>query len=192
MLEEFARCYQAKTGCQFDIKRRQIRYVSFTLCSCGSRFTTYRCLAHIINLATQVVISTHSKSKFYDGNPEDNHLPEDMGGAERDEIGIVHAICVKVCSSPLLHACITNMKISKAHSSAQQKEAFKSVQYPRKEWPLQLLLDMKVRWSSTFMMLTHAESQRQVFMSHIYGIVLNGLCRRLTSSFTNSAQGKQP
>ena len=158
MLEEFVRCYQAKTGCQFDIKRRQIRYVSFTLCSCGSQFTTYRCLAHIINLATQAVISTHSKSKFYDGNPEDNHLPEDVGGAERDEIGIVCAICVKVCSSPLLHDCITNMKISKARSSAQRKEAFKSIQYCRKERPLQLLLDMKVRWSSTFVMLTRAES----------------------------------
>ena len=171
MLEEFAHCYQAKTGCQFDIKRRQIRYVSFRLCSCGTHFTKYRCLAHIINLATQAVISTHSKSKFYNGNPEDDHLPEDVGGAERDEIGIVRAICVKVRSSPLLHACISNMKISKARSSAQHKETFKSIQYCRKEQPLQLLLDMKVRWSSTFMMLTHAESRRQVFMSHIYGMV---------------------
>jgi hypothetical protein len=27
MLEEFARCYQAKTGDNFDVKCRQIRYV---------------------------------------------------------------------------------------------------------------------------------------------------------------------
>ena len=61
----------------------------------------------------------------------------------------------------------------KARSSAQRKEAFKTIQSRRKERPLQLLLDMKVRWSSTFVMLTRAESRRQVY--HIYsffGIVL--------------------
>ena len=56
MLEEFAHCYQAKTVSKFDIKRRQIRYVSFRLCSCGTQSTKYRCLAHIINIATQAVI----------------------------------------------------------------------------------------------------------------------------------------
>ena len=58
-----------------------------------------RCLAHIINLATQAVISTRSKAKFYDGSPDENELPEDLGAADRDEIGIVRAICVKVCLS---------------------------------------------------------------------------------------------
>ena len=56
----------------------------------------HRCLAHIINLAMQVVISAHSKSRYYNGNPEDDHLPEDVGGTECDEIGIVCAICIKV------------------------------------------------------------------------------------------------
>ena len=51
----------------------------------------------------------------------------------------------------------------KACSSAQRKEAFKTIQNHRKEWPLQLLLDMKVRWSSTFIMLTCAESRWQVY-----------------------------
>ena len=66
------------------------------------------------------------------------------------------------------------MKASKVRSSAQRKEAFKSIQYRRKERPLQLLLDMKVRWSPTFVMLTHVESQRQVYTSHIFAIVLTG------------------
>ena len=44
----------------------------------------------------------HSKAQFCAGNPGDDHLPEDVGGTERDEIGIVRAICVKVCSTPLL------------------------------------------------------------------------------------------
>jgi hypothetical protein len=46
----------------------------------------------------------------------------------------------------------------KARSSAQHKEAFKLIQHRRKERPLQLLLDMKVRWSSTFVMFTRTES----------------------------------
>ena len=66
----------------------------------------HRCLAHIINLATQAVISAHSKSRYYNGNPEDDHLPEDVNGTERDEIGIVHAICVKVCSFDFIVTCL--------------------------------------------------------------------------------------
>jgi hypothetical protein len=46
----------------------------------------------------QAVISTHRKSGFYDGNPDHDHFPEDIGAAEHDEIGIVRAICVKVRS----------------------------------------------------------------------------------------------
>ncbi len=82
----------------------------------------------------QAVISTCSKSKYYNGDPDDEHVPEDLGATERDEIGIVHAICVK------------------ARSLAQHKEAFKAIQYCHKLPPLQLLLDMKVWWSSTFML----------------------------------------
>ena len=49
----------------------------------------YRCLAHIINLATQAVISMHSKSKYYSGDPEDDGVPENIGTGNWDEIGIV-------------------------------------------------------------------------------------------------------
>ena len=54
----------------------------------------------------------HSKARFCSGNPEDDHLPDDVGGTERDEIGIVHAICVKVSqlhSYNFVHS--SNMKI---------------------------------------------------------------------------------
>ena len=107
-----------------------------TYCACSCR-----CLTHIINLATQTVISTRSKSKYYNGDPDDEHVPKDLGATEHDEIGIVCAICVKV------------------RSSAQCKEAFKAIQYHHKLPPLQLLLDIKVQWSSTFIMLTCAELQ---------------------------------
>jgi hypothetical protein len=99
MLQEFANCYQLKTGTDFDVKRRHIRcallrnyYSDVVLMDHDSS----RCLAHIINLATQATISARSKSKYYNGNPADEHLPEDLGANERDEIGIVRAICIKV------------------------------------------------------------------------------------------------
>jgi len=115
----------------------------------------------------QAVISTRSKSKYYNGDPDDEHVPEDLGATERDEIGIVRAICVK------------------ARSSAQRKEAFKAIQYRHKLPPLQLLLDMKVRWSSTFIMLTHAKSRRQVSV-HTFLFVVLLLVARLHRQSTNS------
>jgi hypothetical protein len=59
-------------------------------------------LAHIINLATQLLIATRSKAKYYsvhDANAaEDDN--EDVGTVNdnRDEVGLVRGICVKVCS----------------------------------------------------------------------------------------------
>lgn len=57
--------------------------------------TVHRCLAHIINLATQALIATRSKAKYY--NPHDLEDPEDEWvDIERDEVGLVRKICVKV------------------------------------------------------------------------------------------------
>jgi hypothetical protein len=82
-----------------------------TSCGCVTQSTNVaRCLAHIINLATQAIISTHSKSKFCSGNLEDDQLPDDVGALECDEIGILCAICVKVCFNLLLYVCISNVK----------------------------------------------------------------------------------
>ena len=57
-----------------------------------------RCLAHIINLATQALISTHSKSRHY--NPEDPDTDLTSGDVGRDTVGLVRAICVKVLQQP--------------------------------------------------------------------------------------------
>jgi hypothetical protein len=59
-----------------------------------------RCLAHIINLATQAVISTYSKSKHYDPADPEADLTGPRMEHGRDEVGLVRAICVKVCSFP--------------------------------------------------------------------------------------------
>ncbi|KAG6859259.1 hypothetical protein C0991_001037, partial [Blastosporella zonata] len=70
------------------------------------------CLAHIVNLTTQALISAHSKSKPYNPHKPDEDLiarhedqfnellGEDEAEAEivtqRDKVGLVHLIAVKV------------------------------------------------------------------------------------------------
>ena len=54
-----------------------------------------RCLAHVINLATQALIKGHSKAKYYSPAKPDEHIP-DVDAFLRDEVGLVRAIAVKV------------------------------------------------------------------------------------------------
>lgn len=143
MLDEFARCYLLKTGLIFDVAKRHIRWVGCLLHFPTSLLIICRCLAHIINLATQALISTRSKAKYYDPEADESHVP-DLAATERDEVGLVRAITVKV------------------RSSSQCKELFKSIQVEDNVAPLQLLLDMKVRWGSTHVMLLRAESRKEV------------------------------
>ena len=58
----------------------------------------YRCLAHVINLATQALLSEHSSAKHYDPAKPTDHEP-DVDIFLRDEIGLVRAIVVKVSPS---------------------------------------------------------------------------------------------
>jgi hypothetical protein len=61
-----------------------------------------RCLAHIINLATQALIKGHSKAKHYNPALPDEHIPS-TEGIDRDEIGLVRAIAVKVRTAHPTH-----------------------------------------------------------------------------------------
>lgn len=80
MLQEFAKHIHTRTGKLFDPKANRIR-----------------CLAHIINLATQALINTHSKAKHYNPEEPDTDLVSDSGGHDHcDVVGLVRAICVKV------------------------------------------------------------------------------------------------
>lgn len=102
-------------------------------------------MAHIINLATQAIIFVKSKAKHYDPHNLDAHLP-DMTVHIRDELGLVRAICVK------------------AQSSSQCKALFQNIQLrvnSQKEL-VQLLLDMKVWWGSTKVMLSQTLSLKDV------------------------------
>lgn len=99
-----------------------------------------RCLAHIINLATQALLSAYSKAKHYDPATADKY-EEDVESVTllRDVVGLIRAIVVK------------------QRSSAKRTEKFKDLQREKDIASiLVLLLDMKVRWSSTYIMLRRA------------------------------------
>ncbi|PSR76351.1 hypothetical protein PHLCEN_2v1847 [Hermanssonia centrifuga] len=101
MLAESAAQVQARMGKIFNPKKSQIN-----------------CLGHVINLATQAVLNTYSKTPHFDpANPE-NHIPETAG--------LIRAICVK------------------ERSSAKRKETYHTIQVREGiDKPRQLLLDMK-------------------------------------------------
>ncbi|KIK72807.1 hypothetical protein PAXRUDRAFT_179887 [Paxillus rubicundulus Ve08.2h10] len=109
-----------------------------------------RCLAHVFHLATRALISTYSKAPFYD--PESPDLTVTMTDGRHDEIGLVCAIVVK------------------ARSSAQRKQLFADIQRcPPHACPepevTQLLLDMPIRWSSTYVMIDRAGKKKNLEMA---------------------------
>ncbi|KAF8238615.1 hypothetical protein L208DRAFT_1241466, partial [Tricholoma matsutake] len=53
------------------------------------------CVAHVVNIATQLLISIHSKSPHYDPSTPDAHVP-DLTGYVHDEVSLMKAIAVKV------------------------------------------------------------------------------------------------
>jgi hypothetical protein len=100
MMEELGRLingHSSRAGLPFwDHQKFHIRCVSFRVLI-NADATVTRCLAHVINLATQAVVSTYSKSKHYDPKDPEAHIPE-LDDQVRDEIGLIRAIVVKVCS----------------------------------------------------------------------------------------------
>ncbi|KAF5318361.1 hypothetical protein D9611_014218 [Ephemerocybe angulata] len=119
-----------------------------------------RCLAHIINLATQAVIATHSKTPHLntESSPTDvdtalDDLADISTAYDRDETGLIRIITVKARSSA---------KRTELLKQLQEKEGVKV--------PLNLILDMKVRWSSTFAMLKRALDLREYLTDFIFKI----------------------
>lgn len=59
--------------------------------------------------------------------------------------------------------------VAQERSSAKRKQLFQTIQkqdrpgHPALQRPLQLLLDMPVRWSSTYIMLDRAEKLKEVY-----------------------------
>lgn len=135
--------------------------LTFIACHAHSIVQSLRCLAHIVNLATQALLNAHSRSHAYDPKNPDADLIATVtraGGAQRDEVGVVRTICVK------------------ERSSAKRKEIFQKIQmqdkvnHPARKQPLQLLLDMPVRWSSTYLMLERADHLKDDVDSFVHEI----------------------
>jgi hypothetical protein len=60
-------------------------------------------------------------------------------------------------------SCVKGLIIHQERSSSKRKEVWKTVQTRANiPQPVQLILDMKVRWSSTYLMLDRAECKKQV------------------------------
>ena len=100
MLIEFARCYKMRTGKIYDIATMHIWYVlhSSIIIDFLTVIYVYSCLAHIINLAAQALISTRSTSNYFSphDDPESDNIAPTSDGANRDEVDLIRAICVRV------------------------------------------------------------------------------------------------
>jgi hypothetical protein len=118
---------------------------------------TCSCLAHVINLATQQLLSSYSKSPHFDPDKPNAHIP-----TTRDEVGLVRAIVVKVYIFSTSQ--MTMLTATQERSSSKRKEMWRTIQMKADPGakPLQLILDMKVRWSSTYLMLDRAERKKAV------------------------------
>jgi hypothetical protein len=93
MMKEFAARLKITTGRKYIWKKRKIKFVYSSLSSLLPSLMNCSCLAHVINLATQKLISSYSKSPHFDPIKPDAHVP-----TTRDEVGLVRAIVVKVRS----------------------------------------------------------------------------------------------
>ena len=81
-------------------------------------------------------------------------------------------------STVMFYVLLTSLKEC---SSAKRKELFKQVQVKAAvSSPVQLLLNMKVRWSSTYVMINRAESSKEVCSKHYSQMMLHSLTLRLS------------
>jgi hypothetical protein len=99
MLAEFAHLIKTGTGLIWDPIEQRIGYVhALVVLPLPKLYRT-----HVINIATQKLISAYSKSPHFNVREPTSHIP-DTSELMRDEIGLVRAIAVKVCVL-LFHLC---------------------------------------------------------------------------------------
>ena len=103
------------------------------------------CLVHVINLATQMLISTYSQSLHFDPKQPNAHVP-----TSRDEVGLIRAIVVKVCIPVYVLTLrqVTSITAGQERSSSKRKEMWRTIQIKANDGVngsvTQLILDMKV------------------------------------------------
>jgi hypothetical protein len=102
MMKELAVQLKTATGKEYKWENRKIKYVA-SLSRLLKLLTNNSCLAHVINLATQLLISSYSKTPHFDPTQPDAHVPASHNDdvhvfTPRDEVGLIRAIVVKVRS----------------------------------------------------------------------------------------------
>ena len=107
MLGEVARLYDLRYQKEFPWRERKIKQVAISFSTCHISHGMYSCLSHIINLGSQALISTYSKSPHYAPHDLKAHEPDTWIHGNHDEIGLIHAICVKVS-----HCLLTAFRVN--------------------------------------------------------------------------------
>ncbi|KAJ6607651.1 ribonuclease H-like domain-containing protein [Mycena sp. CBHHK59/15] len=134
MLVEFGRLVKAATGRVWDPVEWRIG-----------------CLAHVINIVTQKLISAYSKSPHFNAHEPAAHIP-DTSAEMCDEIGL-------------------------ERSSSKRKDLFKRIQVCHQTNPAdvakQMVLDMKVRWSSTYTMLDCGYNLKEDVYKFVFEIAMD-------------------
>ncbi|KAF7372312.1 putative AC transposase [Mycena venus] len=118
---------------------------------------------------SRVLISKYSNATHFDPKQSEAHLP-DTTAPLRDEIGLVRATTVKACpecSSPKRKQIFKELqlKICRAADSSANVGVFVAKQ---------LILDMKVRWSSTYYMLLRALELHEAVDEFVVDISYDG------------------
>ena len=158
MMKELAVRLKTSTGKKYYWRKRKIKFV--TVISFTHAFhllMNYSCLAHVINLVTQSLISTYSKSPHFDPKQPNAHVP-----TSRDKVGLIRSIVVKVWII-FLGLKVMLLTAVQERSSLKRKEMWKTIQIKLdSQQVVQLILDMKVWWSSTYLMLDRAKRKKDV------------------------------
>ena len=90
MMNKLAMWLKNSTGKIYYWRKQKIKFVCSLTCV-FQLLMNDSCLAHVINLATQLLISTYSKSPHFDPTHPNAHVPTSC-----DEVGLVRSIVVKV------------------------------------------------------------------------------------------------
>ncbi|KZT38983.1 hypothetical protein SISSUDRAFT_696854 [Sistotremastrum suecicum HHB10207 ss-3] len=126
-----------------------------------------RCMAHVINLATQALLKSLSKAPHFNPHDPDAHLPEGDAESRRDVIGLVRAISVKERSSSQRKELFADIQNTMHESPSASTTANKTTTTAGAVRVYRLILDMPVRWSSTHAMLYRSFMLKECVTSFI-------------------------
>jgi hypothetical protein len=92
MIRDLAAHLKISTGKKYHWRKQKVKSIHLQAAYVSYSSTHYNsCLAHVINLVTQMLISMYSKSPHFDPKQPDAHVATSC-----DEVGLMRVIVVKV------------------------------------------------------------------------------------------------